>query len=97
MSKLEDMDLDKLHNNIIRRKIVIGCLRAAVGAMKAGTNDLINIDTDLCHFTTDRHIRDEYKNIIYQVEKLVYKINEGDWCFSADNTREFENKLKSDS
>jgi predicted RNase H-related nuclease YkuK (DUF458 family) len=95
---IEEMDIDILQSNTIKRNVAIDSLRTALKELKKGRKELNYMATDPCHVTTDSMVHDDYNCIIREITSLIKTMVGGNWCLSVNNTaereKEIENKIE---
>lgn len=91
---IEEMEVDVLLNNVIKRNIAIDALRTALKELKKGRKEINYMAVDPCHVTTDSTVHDDYNCIIREITSLIKTMVGGNWCFSVNNTAEREKEME---
>jgi predicted RNase H-related nuclease YkuK (DUF458 family) len=91
---IEEIEIDILQNNVIKRNVAIDSLRTALKELKKGRKEVNHMAVDPCHVGTDSIVHDDYSCIIREIESLIKTMVGGDWCFSVNNTVEREEKIE---
>jgi hypothetical protein len=93
---IEEMNIDVLQSNVIRRNIAIDALQTALKELKKGRKELNHMAVDPCHVEKDSIVHDDYSCIIREITSLIKTMIGGDWCFSVNNTAEAEKAIRDD-
>jgi hypothetical protein len=91
---IDEMQVDILQSNVIKRNIAIDTLQIALKELKRGRKELNHMVVDPCHVETDSLVHDDYGCIIREIGSLIKIMVGGDWCFSVNNTAEAEKAIK---
>lgn len=91
---IEEMSIDVLQSNVIKRNIAIDALQTALKELKKGRKELNHMAVDPCHVETDNLVHDDYGCIIREIGSLIRTMMGGDWCLSVNNTAEAEKTIK---
>lgn len=91
---IEEMKVDILQSNVIRRNIALDALRTALKELKKGRKEINYMAVDPCHVGTDSIVHDDYNCIIREIGSLIKTMVGGDWCFSVNNTVEREREIE---
>lgn len=91
---IEEMNIDVLQSNVIKRNIAIDALQAALKELKKGRKELNRMAVDPCHVETDSLVHDDYGCIIREIGSLIRTMVGGDWCLSVNNTAEAEQTIR---
>ena len=83
---IEEMEIEILQNNIIKRNIAIEALQIALKELKKGKKELNHMAVDPCHIEKDSIVHEDYNCIIREISSLIKNMVGGDWCFSVNNT-----------
>ena len=82
----ENLTIEELEKSIHNRDDVMSTLRECVKKLKEKQRVLDGIVVDADHLAADAGIRSGYKDIIYNIDKLLKFMKSGDWSISVDST-----------
>lgn len=91
MVDIEQLPIDILQNNVIKRNIVIKTLRNCKRELKQIKEDeLDRIEVDGNHLGADEFIRNKYVNLLVDIDSVIKVMTLGDWDLSVESTKERE-------
>lgn len=90
---IKEIDPTELADNIRRRDTVLDILKKCSKELKNNKKELGRMSNDPCHTAALYFLKARNDYIIANIEEMIKFMENGDWCLSAESTKDIEKEM----